>query len=75
MVLVMVVLVISFSIPSMLFPLKVSADSTVNIGDSYGGGKVAYIFVPGDPGYVEGEINGLIGVLPASLYELNFKMC
>lgn len=30
------------------------------IGDSYGGGKVAYIFVNGDTGYVAGETHGLI---------------
>ncbi|MEP6794627.1 MAG: DUF1566 domain-containing protein [Saprospiraceae bacterium] len=30
------------------------------IGDSYGGGKVAYILLSGDPGYIEGQVHGLI---------------
>lgn len=33
---------------------------TYKIGDTYGGGKIAYIFQPGDPGYVEGKQHGLI---------------
>ena len=34
--------------------------STINVGDPYGGGKVAYIFVPGDIGYIAGQTHGLI---------------
>jgi len=39
---------------------------TVNpvvVGDSYGGGIVAYIFVDGDPDYVPGETHGLIAAI------------
>jgi len=38
----------------------VQIDVIIAIGDSYKGGKVAYIFVRGDPGMVSEEIHGLI---------------
>jgi hypothetical protein len=33
------------------------------LGATYGGGKIFYIFQPGDPGYVAGETHGLIASL------------
>ena len=40
----------------------VAADVPV-VGDLDGGGKVAYIFQPGDPGYIAGETHGLIAAI------------
>jgi hypothetical protein len=34
--------------------------SPLNIGDTYGGGKVFYIFGPSDNGYIKGQTHGLI---------------
>ena len=34
--------------------------STLTVGSNYGGGVLAYIFHPGDAGYVVGEVHGLI---------------
>jgi hypothetical protein len=41
------------------YGVTVSALS-LTVGTSFGGGKIAYIFTPGDPGYVAGEVHGLI---------------
>ena len=38
----------------------ITVQDPLTIGSSYGGGKIAYIFAPGDPGYVAGEFHGLI---------------
>jgi len=49
---------------SVVFKTLANTDTTgtsgLKIGDNYQGGKVAYFFVPDDPGYVSGEVHGLI---------------
>jgi hypothetical protein len=37
--------------------------SSFTVGCNYGGGKIAYIIQQGDPGYVSGEVHGLIAAI------------
>ena len=46
--------------PSTAPGLSTPPQTVLAVGDSYGGGKVAYFFQSGDPGYVADEQHGLI---------------
>ncbi|NTV93584.1 MAG: DUF1566 domain-containing protein, partial [Chlorobiaceae bacterium] len=44
-----------------LFALSsLSSAASISIGSDYGGGKIAYIFQPGDPGYIAGQQRGIV---------------
>ena len=59
-------------------PAAAPAQSRLKIGDSHGGGKVAYIFKQGEHGYVAGQSHGLIAAnadLEADHWEDAVKAC
>ena len=45
---------------SNIWSLTIKSTPLVAVGDSYGGGKVAYILQSGDTGYISGQTHGLI---------------
>jgi hypothetical protein len=55
-----IVLFVSVLAPASLPAAYATSQSRLDIGDNYGGGKVAYILKQGDHGYVPGETHGLI---------------
>ena len=48
--------------------------SPLNVGDTYGGGKVFYIFGPSDNGYIKGQTHGLIAALSTSPTLFHFSL-
>ncbi len=59
-------------------PVAAPAPSQLKAGESYGGGKVAYIFKQGEHGYVAGQTHGLIaaaGDLEADHWDDAVKAC
>jgi hypothetical protein len=45
-----------------VFSKEITLSSQLSVGDEYGGGVVACLFRPGDPGYVFNEFHGLIAI-------------
>ena len=60
------ILFLFFTINTQAQVIPVGFVKPIDIGSSYQGGKVAYIFISTDPGYVAGETHGLI-VSPADV--------
>jgi hypothetical protein len=66
-VLIIALLLFEGIVPEQRHPLyateptsAVTAQTALRIGDNYGGGKVVWIFQPGEQGYVEGQTHGLV---------------
>jgi len=49
--------------------------TALGVGDTYGGGIVAYIFIFGDPGYVAGEQHGLIAAVKDQSSDDGIQWC
>ena len=54
------------------YVVTVTTAPGIQVGDHYGGGIVAWVFQPGQEGYVAGEIRGLIA---AEANDVHYKVC